>query len=179
MINEGGAQSSAPHIEGGQVWIGSYLCGQGDTDLQLEITEVDADGTVAAVFDFDHNEDPANVCSGRYTVSGMLGADGSLQFEPEQAGSGTVGWLENPCGYVSVGLMGTVALQPSGELTYAGTIENAACGAFMATLPASGNSAGHLECPQSDAGWMLGPTMVRSHAISVATCHCLCRLGRF
>jgi hypothetical protein len=159
LINEGGAQSSTPHIESGQVWIGHYLCGQGDTNLQIEITEVDADGMVQAVFDFDHNEDPTNECSGRYTVSGTLQGDGGLVLEPEQAGSGTVGWLENPCGYVSVGLDGTVALQSSGEMTYSGTIENPACGAFMVTMPSSGNSMGHLECPQSDAGWMLGPTM--------------------
>ena len=72
------------------------------------MTEVNPDGTVAAVFDFDHNEDPSSECSGRYTVSGVLGADGSLHLLPEQAGSGTVGWLENPCNYVSVGLIGSV-----------------------------------------------------------------------
>ena len=155
LIDEGSAASSTPHIESGQVWVGSYLCAQGDTDLQLEITEVDADGTVQAVFDFDHNGD----CSGRYTVSGQLQADGSLVLEPEQAGSATAGWLENPCGYVSVGLDGAVALQSSGEMTYSGTIENPGCGAFLVTMPSSGNTAGHMECPQSDAGWMLGPTM--------------------
>ena len=97
LIDENGAASSAPHLEGGQVWVGNYLCGQGDTDLQLEITEVDEDGTVMAVFDFDHTaEQGGRACSGRYTVSGILGADGSLQLEPEEAGSSTAGWLENP-----------------------------------------------------------------------------------
>ena len=51
MVDENLASTSAAHIEGGQVWVGSYLCSQGDTDLQLEITEVDSDGNVAAVFD--------------------------------------------------------------------------------------------------------------------------------
>ena len=160
LIDENGAASSAPHLEGGQVWVGNYLCAQGDTDLQLEITEVDEDGTVMAVFDFDHTaEQGGRACSGRYTVSGTLVADGSLQLEPEEAGSSTTGWLENPCGYVSVGLSGALALQTSGELTYSGTIENPSCGAFLVSLPSSGTNGGHLECPQSDAGWQLGPSM--------------------
>ena len=32
----------------------------GDTDLQLEITEIDSDGTVVAVYDFDHGSGGSN-----------------------------------------------------------------------------------------------------------------------
>ena len=197
MVDENLASTSAAHIEGGQVWVGSYLCSQGDTDLQLEITEVDSDGNVAAVFDckcssfvgfstslnrsfcpVDHTAEEAGgrSCGGRYTVSGKLQGDGSLHLAPDQAGSSTEGWLENPCNYFSVGLVGTVSLR-DGELSYSGTIENPSCGAFLVTLPASGSAHGHLSCPEGDTDWLLGPTQCYvSHAEAMtledATEHC-------
>ena len=80
-----------------------------------------------------------------------------MHLVPDQAGSSTEGWLENPCNYVSVGLVGTVSLR-DGELSYSGTIENPSCGAFLVTLPASGSAHGHLSCPEGDTDWLLGPT---------------------
>ena len=68
LINEGGAQSSAPHIEGGQVWIGSYLCGQGDTDLQLEITGRHILCIKMTRFHSNFNRKPAHLRNSPYSL---------------------------------------------------------------------------------------------------------------
>ena len=180
-----GAESSVPHLESGQVWTGHYLCEQGDTNLQLEITEVDEDFLVQAIFDFDFEH---NGCSGRYTVSGMLQADGSLVLEPEQIGSETVGWLENrnsfsrsdnPCHYVSVGMVGAVTVQSSGEMIYSGTIDDGSygwCEDFMVSHGDQPPPGARCEAPVAPAHAALGDCN-RNGLASGEHCEMTCETG--
>ena len=140
-------------MHGGQVWAGHYLCGQGDTDLQVKVGEVTAGGVIHATFAFDHKKQ----CSGEYRVSGKIDKDGNLALKPQKAGSSTEGWISNPCHYVSVGMSGKVSQGVGGELMYAGKISSSGCGQFLVTLPSA--KPGELSCPDTAAGWQKAATM--------------------
>ena len=151
-------------MAGGQVWLGAYVCSQGNTDLQLVIVDVSAQGMVNALFSFD----AGSGCIGRYQLSGMMtdspggrpGTIKQLTLVPEQGGgSSEAGWIENACGYVSVGMSGTVSQADNGDLVYQGTIDFDGCDTFLVTLPTASPA---LFCPNTDAGWLLGSTMCYS-----------------
>ena len=59
-------------MAGGQVWLGSYICTQGETGLQLEIVDVSPAGVVNALFSFDTANGAATGCTGRYQMSGRI-----------------------------------------------------------------------------------------------------------
>ena len=144
---------------GGQIWLGSYICSQGSTDLELHIVDVSND-SVNALFSFDTGRGTDTGCSGRYQLSGTIdyGAPdfGSLTLVPEGGTSSTEGWMENPCHYTSVGMTGRIRTADNGDQTYEGTIDFAGCDTFLVTLP---TAAPALFCPNTNAGWLLGSTM--------------------
>jgi hypothetical protein len=103
----------------GQSWTGTYTCAQGDTELTIEITKVDA-LRVSAIFEFLHD---ASGASGSYELEGAFEPVARrLSLRPGK-------WVKQPKGYASVGLTGTVA----GDL-YQGNIDYSGCGAFSVRL---------------------------------------------
>ncbi len=171
-IDTSGARATADGgtmMAGGQVWLGSYICAQGNTNLQLVIVDVSAEGMVNALFSFETDSG----CAGRYQLSGMMtdapggrpGTIKQLTLVPEQGGgSSQAGWIENSCGYVSVGMSGTVSQADNGDLVYQGTIDFAGCDTFLVTLPTASPA---LFCPNTDA--------VRTTASSFAMKSMTCR----
>ncbi len=80
-----------------ELWAGTYVCAQGRTDLVLHVDRVSG-GTIDAVFEFSHSPSGAG---GAYRMSGSIDGDGTVQLTPGQ-------WLDQPSGYVSVGMHGSV-----------------------------------------------------------------------
>jgi hypothetical protein len=155
-------------MAGGQIWLGSYLCAQGSTGLQLEIVDVSPAGVVNALFSFDTAPADDSGCTGRYQMTGTLmdtpgGRPGTVRqltlvpegTAPGGTGGNSAGWIDNPCYYASVGMSGTVTTAGNGDLVYSGTIDFDGCDTFLVTLP---TAAPALFCPNTDAGWMLGAT---------------------
>ena len=166
-IDTSTARSISDHgmMAGGQIWLGSYICTQGSTGLQLQIVDVDPQsGVVNALFSFDTGFGSDSGCTGRYQLSGTLvdepggrpGTVRTLTLSPEGGTSSTEGWMENTCGYTSVGMTGTISVADNGDLIYQGTIDFNGCDTFLVTLP---TQAPALFCPNTDAGWLLGSTM--------------------
>lgn len=105
----------------GQGWLGQYVCAQGETRLALVITRV-AGLHVVAIFNFTH--EPSGT-EGSYDVEGDFEPrTGRTVLKPGK-------WRDQPSGYVSVGLSGTV----SGEV-FQGRIDYPGCGAFSVKLGA-------------------------------------------
>jgi len=85
-------------VEGQSVWEGRYLCPQGVTGLTLELTGAGG-AEVAAVFHFYAVPENPDVPTGSYTLRGVVRGDGTIDLSPER-------WLEQPYGYVMVGMTG-------------------------------------------------------------------------
>jgi len=102
-------------VAAGETWKGTYFCGQGDTNLEIDIVQVQ-NGEVEAIFRFHH---PPTGARGAYHLHGVFGPEeGRLSFA---AGD----WIERPAGYDTVGMTGGVE-----EHRYQGRIHNQSCGAF-------------------------------------------------
>jgi hypothetical protein len=109
------SQPEAPQVmRSGDTWVGTYVCGQGQTDLSLQVDSVRG-SRVDAVFQFSHAPSGA---AGAYRMSGTLEPNGSLRLVPGP-------WIEQPPGYVTVGMSGVV----QGD-TYRGRIDNPTCTTF-------------------------------------------------
>lgn len=92
--------SAGPTFPEVSVWEGRYVCGQGLTGLTLTIRPTGPD-RVSAIFAF--HADPANpgVPSGSYSMTGVLSASSEIvHLVPER-------WIQQPAGYVMVGMSGT------------------------------------------------------------------------
>jgi TPR repeat protein/tRNA A-37 threonylcarbamoyl transferase component Bud32 len=112
-----GTMKESP-FQGGEVWIGTYTCGQGVTEATLRILEPSSDQRVSAVFDFDYGH---GQITGRFLASGAYDAGkASIAFTPGI-------WLEQPPGWVTVGFSGHVSLQ---KTIFAGKMENPSCTGF-------------------------------------------------
>jgi len=104
----------AQPLHGGEVWRGTYVCAQGETDLALHVESV-SDGAVEAVFEFEHAPSGA---SGAYRMNGTVSPDGAVELAPGA-------WIRRPPNYVGVGMRGRVR----GD-SFTGRIENSTCGGF-------------------------------------------------
>lgn len=100
-----------------RTWVGEYDCAQGRTSLTLQVA--DARGKlVRAVFDFHHAPTQAK---GQYVLAGTFDEHtGVVDLEPGA-------WIEQPEGYVSVGMRGRVSRD---GLRFTGRITHPTCGAF-------------------------------------------------
>jgi len=110
------AAGDAPFAAGDRL-TGSYTCTQGRTELTLVIEDVRGDD-VSVVFEFAYRgATPGHAAaSGRYRMQGTLDRKtGKLDLE---AGD----WIEQPNGYVTVDLEGTIATDASGLQTYKGRV---------------------------------------------------------
>lgn len=108
---------------------GHYWCAQGRTELTLVIEDVDGDA-VSGIFEFDYpgggTTEPAN---GSFRVRGSL--ESNAKSAPSAASTPTlrldgVGWIEQPDGYMMVGLVGTVS--KTGSIS--GTVKGPGCTTF-------------------------------------------------
>ena len=113
----------------GDRFAGHYVCAQGRTELTLVIE--DLDGTeVSAIFEFDYpggggTHAPA---SGSYRMHGSFDPrSGAVHLDPDR-------WVEQPDGYVMVGLVGQVSRTGS----ISGTVKGPGCSTFYLDAPARG-----------------------------------------
>ena len=108
------AMSDGP-FRPGEVWSGTYTCGQGVTDVALRILDASASQQVKAIFDFDYGHGQV---VGRFLTSGTHDAARStMAFAPGM-------WLEQPPGWKTVGFNGQVSLQ---KTSFVGKMEDAMC----------------------------------------------------
>jgi hypothetical protein len=81
-------------------WVGSYVCNQGKTDLDLMLAG-EEDGAVAGTFTFGKSRDGAQtVPDGSYRVTGTV-HDGLLKLRGDS-------WITRPDRYEMVGLFGFI-----------------------------------------------------------------------
>jgi hypothetical protein len=82
----------------GEVWKGTYVCAQGETQLSLVIWRVDGPD-IDAIFDFRHD---ASGAAGQYNMHGAYRPDSRrLRLAADD-------WIAQPPGYVTVDLDGRV-----------------------------------------------------------------------
>jgi hypothetical protein len=107
---------------------GHYVCAQGRTELTLVIEDLQGND-VSAIFEFDYpggggNHTPA---SGSFRMHGAFDArTRALRLDGDR-------WIEQPDGYVMVGLVGTVS--KSGTID--GTVKGPGCSTFYLDAPAA------------------------------------------
>lgn len=95
--------------------VGRYLCGQGWTELTLEVRET-RNGVIDAVFDFAFR--PGEI-TGRFTMRGRQSSSGEVDLRP-------VAWQRQPAGWIMVGMRGRVGA----DGVFRGRITSPQCGAF-------------------------------------------------
>jgi hypothetical protein len=101
------------------VWYGRYLCGQGESGVEVSLTEISSDGVIHGTFQFFNMPGMHNTQPGKYSVVGVFDVSGNtLRVDP-------VGWIDQPGGYVMVGFTGS--LNASGT-HLGGNINNISCG---------------------------------------------------
>ncbi len=114
----GGTAASAQQVSA--TWVGHYTCPQGNTAVNLTISEVKP-GVLNAWFHFQAPPDNPFVPTGCYTMTGHYeAASRHVALAPG-------GWLHQPDGYVMVGLDGEVSAD---GLALEGSIDHPACGSF-------------------------------------------------
>lgn len=110
-------------------WTGSYVCAQGETSLTLavETARPNNPGLADATFTFSTGADAATAVHGSYLMSVASQPTGAYEFT-------AVRWLQQPAGYVMVGLTGQ--LTDDGHL--AGAVHGIGCTTFDVTRGGSG-----------------------------------------
>ena len=93
--------SYAQHITG--EWVGRYICNQGVTALHLTIQKTGAGKGVTATFNFGPPPENPDVPKGAYAMRGTYDpASRRIKLEGDR-------WINQPFGYLMVGLDGKVA----------------------------------------------------------------------
>ncbi|MEO7110918.1 MAG: hypothetical protein ABI183_10815 [Polyangiaceae bacterium] len=110
------ASAFADPFHPGQSWIGTYTCAQGLTDLDFKIVAAHDDVIDDAIFVFDWK---SGGVIGSYHLSGTFDTStGVATFTPGE-------WIDQPDGWVSVGLHG-----PASDAGFSGDITNGSCTTF-------------------------------------------------
>ena len=119
------ASSAGAFVRGDRL-SGHYMCSQGRTELTLVVEDVEGDD-VTAIFEFDYpggggNSTPAG---GSFRMHGSFDARSrALRLDGDR-------WMEQPDGYVMVGLVGIVST--SGSIS--GTVKGPGCTSFYLAGP--------------------------------------------
>jgi hypothetical protein len=101
-------------------WEGSYLCGQGLTNLILVITQNNS-SEISAVFNFSASRNNRSVPSGSFKM------EGSFDNKTNKITLRATDWFKQPPGYVTVDLVGNMS---PGNARISGEILNSACSTF-------------------------------------------------
>lgn len=107
-------------------WLGHYTCAQGVTALRLAI-EVHDRGAATAVFEFGPLDENPGVPRGSYRMTGVVTVAPSGELDVDLTPRE---WLEQPTGYMMVGLTATSDPQ---RKTLQGHIDNPTCGELELT----------------------------------------------
>ncbi len=102
------------------LWVGSYVCNQGQTRFRVEIEEGAAPGQVEASFTFRPSKANRGVPDGKYLMEGTF-EDDSLVLEATR-------WVTHPDGYVTVDMQAIVAEPDPARIT--GQIDGPGCTTF-------------------------------------------------
>lgn len=146
-VPEGGggpAETDPDSLTG--VWVGTYVCAQGETDLRLTIDDR-GDGGVGGAFEFRTSDNQA----GSYSMVGNRDGD-TLTLDGHE-------WLEEVPDFDMVGLRADLEGRDDTE-TLSGTVEGAGCTEFTAertdTAPwYAGTWEGQYGCTQGLTGLTL------------------------
>lgn len=103
------------------VWTGTYTCNQGLTGMRMTITDAGGD-TVQATLEFYAVAGNPSVPDGSYVLTGTYSQPNGLVLIPDH-------WINQPDGYVMVGLSGP---PPSGSSMH-GTVQDPSCSTFSVT----------------------------------------------
>ncbi|WP_132111943.1 hypothetical protein [Actinocrispum wychmicini] len=103
-------------------WEGTYICGQGETGLKLDIGAADTIGTAEVTFTFFPLASNPQAASGSYVMK-LSATAGQLKFVQDH-------WVQRPNGYDMVDLL--VQGQPESD-TMDGKVVNASCSTFTVT----------------------------------------------
>lgn len=101
-------------------WEGTYVCGQGLTNLKLSISQSNS-FEISAVFKFSANRSNPSVLSGSYR---MIGTYDSKTNEIKLRATD---WINQPSGYMTVDLAGKVS---QGNTKISGDVINSSCSTF-------------------------------------------------
>jgi len=113
------------HFRKGDHWVGTYICAQGLTNLDLQIVAA-SDGIISdAIFNFEDT---------RHGTSGAFHMTGTHDFATHEATFVPGEWIRQPPNFVTVGMKGTVH-----GATFAGDITMRGCTSFSITRVASGD----------------------------------------
>ena len=83
-------------------WEGTYICGQGLTNLTLVISQGNT-SDISAIFKFSANKNNLSVPSGSFRMTGTYdNRTGKIVLEATQ-------WINRPAGYVTVDLIGKIS----------------------------------------------------------------------
>lgn len=101
-------------------WEGTYYCGQGVTNLILELSQ-SGSSEISAVFRFSANAGNPSVPSGSYRMVG------TYDVTTRKITLRATDWINQPPGYYAVNLAGTVS---QGNTSIFGYVTNSACTTF-------------------------------------------------
>jgi hypothetical protein len=124
-VSQAGNGSLAPQ----SLWSGYYGCGGDLTDVVVQIDSFDSVAEyVTATLSFNNRP---QMCTGVYTMTGSTTGNpgAAVSFVPDT-------WLSNPCGFLAVGLAGTIGADGT---TVQGDVQDSGCTTFL--LSSNGISA--------------------------------------
>jgi hypothetical protein len=111
-------ETNSPNLAGS--WEGTYLCGQGLTNLNLLISQNNS-SEITAIFDFHANRSNPSVASGSYWMKGTYNS------KTQEIVLKATEWISQPSGYVAVNLSGRVS---DGNTKISGKMESPDCSTF-------------------------------------------------
>jgi len=79
------------------VWHGRYTCVQGETGVDVSLTEMTDSGAIRGTFSFFNLPGMHNAASGEFVITGKFdSSSNSLHVDP-------AGWISNPANYIAAG----------------------------------------------------------------------------
>jgi hypothetical protein len=101
------------------IWHGRYIYGQGETGVDVSLTEMTDSGAIRGTFSFFNMPGMHNAASGKFVITGKFdSSSNSLHVDP-------AGWISNPANWVALGF----SASPNADWTHLeGNITGGRCG---------------------------------------------------
>ncbi len=116
-------------------WKGTYICGQGETGVEVSVTATNSDAKLRGMFRFYSLPGRGNAMPGEFGFVGRFDKNiSSINTKP-------ISWIRQPPGYTAVGFTGEIS---STQREFVGRIDNPGCGAITLSKVGSNIQAGHL-----------------------------------